>query len=184
MRVNWVIAEGYQFDPTVDVNRLKNAGPFWGSWQNWRGCALDNVICYDFSKAKELLQRSFQQCCNFYVPHKHFQSLGRPTGVHLFAGDFDRELIFAETVISMYLVGSISDLVLLLGFDLSEISDDTTRIDSHRAHNYHGFVRSIVSEHSQVQWVLLDHESEIDNKFQDISNLTCDTMENVLKLLI
>jgi hypothetical protein len=84
MKITWIVAHGYQFDPSVDLDRVKHVGSIWGSWTTWRGCGTDNVICSDFGKSKELLTRAFHSVCNFYVPSSHYQDLGRPVGVKLY----------------------------------------------------------------------------------------------------
>ena len=89
MRINWIFADDLVLDPTIDVDQIKNIGATWGSWRTWRGCGTDNVLCHDRSRATELLGRAFQAVCNFHVPKKHYQDLGRPLGVKLYDGDFD-----------------------------------------------------------------------------------------------
>ena len=184
MRVNWVIASDYQMDPTVDPDSLKLVGPIWGSWRTWRGCSTDNVICYDFSKSRELLDRAFQAVCNFYVPRKFYQDLGRPLGVKLYDGEFNQETEFSEDVISMHLAASVSDIILLLGFDFGKIKIPEDRSQKHKIINRHGLIRSIIAADDRIQWVAVNHPAELDESYQSLSNLTCDTMANALKLLI
>jgi len=184
MRVNWVIASNYHMDPTVDPDRLKMVGALWGSWRTWRGCSTDNVICYEFSKAKELLDRAFQAVCNFYVPRKFYQDLGRPVGLKLYDGEFNQEIEFPEDVISMHLAASVSDIILLLGFDFSEIQFPEDRLQKHKITNRHGLIRSIISADDRIQWVAVDRATDLDKTYQNLPNLTCDTMANALKLLI
>ena len=111
MQVNWVFADGHQLDPAIDIEKLKSIGPTWGSWRTWRSCGTDNVICHDRSKAEELLTRSFQTSCNFYIPKKYYQELNRPAGVKLYEGDFTQELDHIEDIIALHLIASTSDIV-------------------------------------------------------------------------
>ena len=184
MRVNWVIASGYQLDPALDPDQLKLVGPIWGSWHTWRSCSTDNVICNDFSKSRELLDRAFQAVCNFYVPRKFYQDLGRPIGLKLYDGEFGQDIDHLEDIVAMHLAASVSDIVLLLGFDFGEIQLPENQLKKHKNINRHRLIRSIIAADDRIQWVAVDHPSELDKSYQNLPNLTCDTMENALKLLI
>ena len=184
MRVNWVIASGHQLDPTVDPDQLKSVGSLWGSWRTWRACSTDNVICNDFAKSRELLDRAFQAVCNFYVPRKFYQDLDRPVGLKLYDGEFGQDVDHLEDIVAMHLAASVSDIVLLLGFDFGEIKLPEDRLKKHKVNNWHGLIRSIISADHRIQWVVVDHPSELDKSYQNLPNLTCDTMTNALKLLI
>ena len=184
MRVNWVVASGHQLDPTLDPDQLKLVGPIWGSWRTWRSCSTDNVICNDFAKARELLDRAFQAVCNFYVPEKFYQNLGRPIGLKLYDGEFNQEIDFLEDIIAMHLAASMSDIVLLLGFDFSEIRPVDDKLQQHRNTNRLGLIHSAITADDRIQWVSVDHPAKMDKRYQNLPNLTCDTMENALKLLI
>jgi len=184
MRVNWCIADTYQFDPAIDLDRVKSVGPIWGSWKTWRGCGTDNVICHDTTKARELIRRAFQAVCNFYVPKKNYQDLGRPMGLRLYDGDFSHDVDHAENIICLHLAASVSDIILMMGYDLSQIPDLEDRFEKHKLHNYHGMISSTIKNNPLVQWVLVDHPDKLALPYQDLPNLTCDTMENALQLLI
>jgi hypothetical protein len=184
MLVNWVLADTYQLDLTIDPNRLKSIGPTWGSWKTWRSCATDNVICHDMSKARDLIGRAFQAVCNFYVPKNYYQDLGRPMGIKLYDGEFQFDTNHTEDIVGMHLVADISDIVLLAGFDLTPIVLNSNRVADTKIQHYHGMIRAKIKNTPEVQWVLVDHPPELDQSYQNLSNLTCDTMENALKLLI
>jgi hypothetical protein len=184
MRVNWVLSSEYRIDPTIDPDHLKMIGPIWGSWRTWRSCSTDNVICYDFSKAQELLARAFQSVCNFYVPRKYYQDLGRPLGVKLYDGEFSHEVDYPEDIVSMHLASGTSDIVLLLGFDFSTPNFPEDKMATHKLKNWHGLIRSIISADQTIQWAAVDHQTDLDNSYQILPNFTCDTMENALKLLL
>jgi hypothetical protein len=183
MRINWVFAEGYQLDPAVEIESIKAVGPSWGSWRTWRACATDNVICHDVVKARELLQRAFHAVCNFYLPQKSFADLGRPGHVQLYDGDYTQEVISIENIISVHLAASQSDIVLLVGFDLRPLELPADRMQQHRIKNYHGLLRSAMSNNAQTQWVMIDHGPDLDDAYRKLPNLTCDSMQNTLQLL-
>lgn len=184
MLVNWIFADGYQLDPTIESERIKSIGPTWGSWRTWRSCNTDNVICHDLTKASELIGRAFQAVCNFYVPKKFYQELGRPMGVKLYDSEFAFETEHIEDIVSMHLASESSDIVLLVGFDLSTPVPSNDKVTETKILHYHGMLRSKIQNSEKVQWVLVDHRNPLDIAYQNLSNLTCDTMENALKLLI
>lgn len=184
MRVNWVIANDALVDPTVDLSALKDIGSFWGSWRTWRSYQTDNVICNDLSKCSEFIQRDFQKHCNFYVPNSLFVNLGRPPNVRLYEGAFNQEVDNKEEIISLHLVASTSDIVLLLGFNWLKQPKNIDKLEEHRAHNYKHLIKHAIQDNPNVQWVLVDHPSgklfpELDN----LANLTQDTLSNVLSML-
>lgn len=182
MRTNWVIASKYQFDPTIDIEIVKQIGPLWGSWDTWRGCTTDNVVCHTISESKKLIKRNFQAGCNFYIPEKNYQDLNRPSKVKLYRGEYSENVNSIEDIISLHLAEPLSDLVLLVGFNLSEIVDPGDRFALHKIKNYYGLIHSLISK-SSAQFVLIDHDGDLDKSYRDLANITCDTLENVLQLL-
>lgn len=183
MRINWCFASTLNFDATVDIEKYKSIGPSWGSWKTWRGCGTDNVICNDMQKSKELINRAFQAVCNFYVPKKFYTDLNRPVGVKLYDGDFNKECDEIEDIIAMHLAGSQSDIVLLVGYNFNIPDNFDDKLARHKMTNYHGLIRSIINSNQTVQWVLVDYSGELNKAYQNLTNLTCDSMDNVLKLL-
>lgn len=182
MKVSWVVASGYQLDPTVDVESLKQVGPIWGSWSTWRSCGTDNVICHDFSKAKELVDRNFHTKSNFFTHREHFQPLGRPTGINMYDGSYSEQVDSLEDIIAMHLASVSSEIILLLGFDFGKITPSDDPFETHKLVNRHGLMRSIIARQSEIQWVAVD-QHDLDLKYQELPNLTCDTFKNVLQLL-
>jgi hypothetical protein len=120
MKISWVLSDRVELDPTVDIDKLKNIGAFWGSWRTWRAYQTDNVLCNDFNKADELLKRAFHAVCNLYIPNTHYATLNRPTGVKLYEGKFLHDVDHQEEIVALHLAASVTDIVLLLGFDFSE----------------------------------------------------------------
>jgi hypothetical protein len=182
MKLSWVLANNINLDPAIELVSLKEIGPFWGGWQTWRNCNTDNVICNDFDRAESLLQRKFNENCNFYIPNSIYQSLDRPIGVRLYDGTTQLDLENKEEIIAMHLAASQSDIVLLLGFDWSLKQKNPDRLLEHQAQNYRTLVKQTILSHSQVQWVLIDRPDEIIEELEDITNITYDTIDGVLAL--
>ena len=183
MNITWVVATGYQIDPTVDVDVMKNVGPVWGSWSTWRSCATDNVVCHNLSKARELLQRDFQKNCNLYLAEQHHQDLGRPTGVKYYGGNFDQEVDHIEDIVSLHVAAATSEIVLMMGFVFPPIGEIADRFELHKLQNRYGLIRSLIENNPGQQFVLIDHPKQLEKTYQDLANLTRDNLGNVLKLL-
>lgn len=181
MRISWIIANNFS-DPNVDPATLKDIGGIWGSWRTWRAWNTDNVVCSDVSKAADLVKRAFQAVCNLYVPQKAYVDLGRPKGLNLFEGEFPAEFDSTEEIIAMHLIAEQNDLVLLLGYNLSEPTTDDA-YEKHKQKNYLAAFRSAVKMYPDTQWVVLDHSEDLDSSLDEFENITCDTYENVLQLL-
>jgi len=182
MNISWVLADQLTIDPTINIGSMKQVGPLWGSWRTWRGCSTDNVICHDMAKADDLVKRSFQLGCNFYIPNDVYQKINRPDGVRLYEGSFLDEFQ-PEEIVAMHLAAANSDIVLLLGFDWTEKPKNPDRLLAHRALVYRNLVSGAIKTNPQTQWVLVDHPGEIDPELAKLENLTKDTMDTALSLL-
>lgn len=182
MNISWVLADSAVLDPTQDIDSLKRLGAFWGSWRTWRAYQTDNVICHDQSKASELIKRNFQTQCNLYLPNSVYASMGRPDGVRLYAGDFVHDVVRQEEIVAVHLAASTSDIVLLLGWDLSELTKDGDRLSSHQAHHHRNLLNQAIKDYNQIQWVVVDHEGEICPNLAKLDNVVTDTMASVLAL--
>ena len=167
------------FFPKEDFKKL---GAFWGSWRTWRACQTDNVLCHDQVKAAELIQREFQNLCNFYIPDSTHANLDRPIGVKVYGGEFVHDVSHQEEIVAMHLAASVSDIVLLLGFDFSESSKQDDRLLEHRLNNYRGLIKQAIVDNNQVQWVVLDHPLDFRNDLLELPNLTKDFLVNILEL--
>lgn len=183
MNIAWVASAGFVLDPTVDIEQVKHIGPVWGSWQTWRANGTDNVICYDHSRAQQLISQDFHRRCNFYIAKSAYQFLDRPTGIKLFDGEFQHELDNKEDIISMHLASGQNDIVLLLGFDFSKRTKSDDRLFEHRLQNYRNLARQVIQDNAQVQWVLLDHANELASEFEKLDNLSQDSLKNALAML-
>lgn len=171
MNVQWSIADNYLLDPTLDLAALKDIGAFWGSWRTWRACNTDNVICYDRDKARELITNKFNTACNFYIHESLYTELEKPVGVRAYGSEFAHEVKHADGIVSLFLAASSADIVLMLGYDLSG-EDDHDK----------GYIHQAMVAFPDVQFVLLDKQ-ELNPKFNDLDNLTQDTIKSVLKML-
>jgi hypothetical protein len=119
--------------------------------------------------------------CNFYTANKNYAQLGRPARVNLYEGDFPGALDRPEEIIAMHLVAEQNDLVLLLGFDLSEKTFDD-KYENHKRTNYINAFRATLNTYPETQWVLIDHPDPVTKKIT-LSNLTKDDFNSVVLLL-
>lgn len=181
MNINFVLSNTATIDPAVDINRLKELGSFWGSWQTWRSCQTDNVICHDQKKAHELITRSFHTSCNLYIPETVFVALDRPAGVKLYAGEFIHEVDNQEEIVAMHLAANTGDIVLLLGFDFRQMPKLEDTLAEHRAHNYRSLTRQVILDNPNTQWVVLDHLGEFRKDLENLPNLGHDTLSNIIQ---
>ena len=180
MRVCWVISE--EFASThVTPEQLKDIAPSWGSWKTWRAWNTDNVLCDNVNKAQELIQRAFHSVCNFYTANKNYAQLNRPPKVNLYEGDFPGALDRPEEIIAMHLVAEQNDLVLLLGFDLTDKTSDD-KFENHKQLNYFNAFRATLNTYPNTQWVLIDHPDAVTKKIT-LPNLTKDSFDSVVALL-
>jgi hypothetical protein len=182
MNISWVLSDSAALDPTQDLADLKRIGAFWGSWRTWRACQTDNVICHDMHKAAELLKRNFQTNCNFYIPNEIYAGLDRPADVKLYEGTFVHDVDRQEEIVALHLAASTSDIVLLLGFDLTELQPDPDRLKSYRAHHHRNLFRQALKDYEQVQWVIVDHTDKLDPDLVNLPNVVTDTLSAVLAL--
>jgi hypothetical protein len=183
MNINWVLANDYVPDPTIDLALLRACGAFWGGWQTWRASGTDNVICHDTAKARELIQRAFHATCNFYVPNSAYAMLDRPQGVRLYEGEFVHDLDHHEEIVALHLTAGISDIVLLLGFDLAKLCPDPDRLKTHQALHHRNLIRQAIKDYEQIQWVIVDHPEPLDPNLIDLLNISTDTLQNVLAFI-
>jgi len=179
MNISWVIADSAELDPTQNINALKRLGPIWGSWRTWRAYQTDNVVCHSQVKAAELVKREFQKHCNFYIPESVNISLGRPPGVRLYAGDFVHDVIRQEEIVALHLAATTSDIVLLLGWDLTKLKPTSDKLEANQAQHHRNLIHQAVKDYNQIQWVVVDHPNPL---ALSLENLVTDTMDAVLAL--
>jgi len=184
MNIQWVLADNLVLEPSADINRMKNVGSFWGSWKTWRAYQTDNVVCYDRQKAEELIKKAFHGACNLYLPNSIYSEIGKPPGVRLYEGGFMGHTVDCqEEIIAMNLAGSISDVVLLIGFDWRKKTKSKDELQEIRNQNYNGLVLQAIKQNPDTQWVLVDHPGKLQKDLSKLDNLGQDTLQGVLKLL-
>jgi hypothetical protein len=183
MNISWVLADSATADPTVDINELKRIGAFWGSWRTWRAFQTDNVICHDQSKASDLIKRNFQKNCNFYIPNLVYTSLQRPEGILLYEGEFVHDVDRQEEIVAIHLAATTNDIVLLFGFDLTELKPNPDRVLANRAAHHRNHIRQALQDYNQIQWVVVDHPGELDPNLAKLDNVVTDTLQAVLALV-
>ena len=184
MNIKWVLADDLILDPTIDINRMKKIGTFWGSWKTWRAYNTDNVVCHNTKKAEELIKNEFQKTCNFYIPNSVYTVLNRPPKVLVYEGDFmGHKVDNQDEIVAMNLAANSADVLLLVGFDWSE---QVSELDTERelcAKNYRGLVLQAIKSNPDVQWILVDHPKELRAELTELSNLDKDTMPKVFQIL-
>ena len=182
MNISWVIADAAELDPTQNIDALKKLGPIWGSWRTWRAYQTDNVICHNPVKADELIKRKFQERCNFYITNSVNVLLGRPPGVRLYAGDFVHDVIRQEEIVALHLAATTSDIVLLLGWDLTKLKTNLDKLESNQAQHHRNLFHQAVKDYGQTQWVVVDHPAPLAPSLLVLENLVTDKMDAVLAL--
>lgn len=181
-QMSWVLADTTVFDPAEDLDALKRVGAFWGSWHIWRSCQVDNVVCHDQLKADELIKRNFQQRCNFYVPDSVYVSLNRPDLVKVYAGEFVHDVIRQEEIVALHLAASTNDIVLLFGWDLTELKLESDRLLANQQLHHRNMVRQALITYNQTTWVIVDHPEPLDPNIAQLENVVTDTLATVLDL--
>jgi hypothetical protein len=182
-KISWVLADSVVLDPTQDIDQLKRLGAFWGSWRTWRACQTDNVICHDQVKVSELIQRNFQTSCNLYIPESVHASLDRPNGVQVYGGDFVHDVVRQEEIVAMHLAATTSDIVIMLGWDLTEHEPGTDRLQNNQYQHHRSLVRQAFINYNHIQWVIVDHAGPMDPNLSDLDNVVTDTLSTVLNLI-
>lgn len=182
MKVSWVIS---QTTPVLaDSELIKSVGPTWGSWHTWKHYKTDNIICTDLTEAKALMQRSMHTVANFYIPRDFYVELGRPAGLKMFDGQFKGPAHKnKDDVVALNLTAQTSDIVLMLGFNLSPIQTDD-KIEKVIEQAYQMNVRSVIRDNLDVQFVLVEYYGESAKVFNELENLTQDSLQAVVEMLL
>ena len=77
----------------------------------------------------------------------------------------------------MHLAATVSDIVLLFGFDCHKVIDDQRHV------NYRNLVQQAIAQNASTQWVLVDHPDSLWTELDNLPNLTKDTLNNIIKQL-
>ena len=182
MNISWVLSDSVEIDPTQSIEALKRLGAFWGSWRTWRAYQTDNVICHNQVKASELIKRDFQKQCNFYIPSSAHVALGRPAGVQLYAGEFVHDVIQQEEIVAIHLAAAASDIVLLLGWNLTELKPNSDKLKANQAQHHRNLLYQALKDYNQIQWVVVNHAEKLSPNLAILDNVVTDTLESVLAL--
>ena len=181
-KISWVLADSTVLDPAYDIDDLKQLGIFWGSWQTWRSCQTDNVICHDQVKVAELIKRQFQTKFNFYIPDTVYANLDRPEGVRVYAGEFVHDVIRQVELVALHLAATTSDIVLLFGWNLAKLQTDPDKLLNNQQLHHRNMTRQAFMTHNEVTWVIVDHPESIDPNIVILENVVTDTLNTVLEL--
>ena len=92
------------------------------------------------------------------------------------------DVIHQEEIVAMHLAATTSDIVLLLGFDLSELSPDMDRLTAHRAHHHRAMIHQVIKDSEDKQWVIVDHAQALDPILITSPNIGTDSLSAVLNL--
>ena len=111
-----------------------------------------------------------------------YTSLNRPDGVRLYEGAFVHDVDRQEEIVAIHLAATTSDIVLLYGFDLTELKTIPDRLLSHKAHHHRNHIRQAIKDYDQIQWVVVDHSGDLDPNLVNLDNVVTDNLETVLAL--
>jgi hypothetical protein len=111
-----------------------------------------------------------------------YSSISQPAGVKLYEGDFVHDVIHQEEIVAMHLAATTSDIVLLLGFDLTKLAPGPDRLEANQAQHHRNHIRQAILDYQQVQWVVVDHPGDLDPNLTILDNIVTDTLESVLAL--
>ena len=140
------------------------------------------MICHDQAKATELIKRDFQTRCNFYIPNSVYVAAERPTGVRLYAGEFVHDVIRQEEIVAVHLAATTSDIVLLLGWNLSRLRLNTDKLLANQEQHHRNLLLQAFKDYDQTQWVVVDHTGDLDLNLTKLDNVVTDNMAAVLAL--
>jgi hypothetical protein len=112
-----------------------------------------------------------------------YASLDRPDGVKIYAGEFVHDLVRQEEIVAIHLAATTSDIVIMLGYDLSKLHLPEDRLEANRLQHYRNMIRQAFVSYEKVQWVIVDHAADIDSSLQDLPNLVTDSLASVLTLI-
>jgi hypothetical protein len=181
LRITAIVGSGLSPD-TPWVSLIKNKVPVWSALTQWYTWQADNIVINSFAEATSALTRQLQTKSNLYLPESLYVDLSRPYGVHLYGGSYVEEVDNAEQIIAMHLTGATNDIILLLGFDLSEY-DITDKYQSHKRKKYINYFLTVIAMHPNTQWVCVNHNGPLDSRLTSASNLLLDSSDNVLCML-
>jgi len=181
MKIAWLLSE--QLTSTIDVEKLKDSAPTWGSCKIFNKYLVDNVICNDIKTIKKLTDRQVQKQTNLFVPADIISQLGNPPNLKGYQGEFaDPNINFKDDIVALNVVSSMYDIILLVGFKFTK-PKSTDKLKQHKQLAYLHNIKTIVETNEDKQFVLVNYKGKLSKDFDSIDNLTRDSLGNVLELV-
>lgn len=183
MRFNWVLASQYTHCDDIDWQRIQNCAPTWAALDSKRKLSAQNSVCSSGTACLAALESAAFNSTNLYVPHDFWQQQGRPGNVRAFQGTPYPNIAGVDDIIALHLAAAHSDIVLMLGFDFCLNTGPVDRRTAKSLQEYHGLLRSLIVNTPETQFVAIDQGQQLASPYQNIANLTCDTLQAVLTLM-
>jgi glycyl-tRNA synthetase alpha subunit len=181
MKICWVISEQTEKKVT-EVDTLKGVAPTWGSCIIHSMYSVDNIVCTDLRQSKQLINYNVQDSSNFYLSADNYKTLGNPVNVKVYQGQFgDANINNKDDIVALNVVMQSYDIILLLGFKFSK-SKSKDNLEKHKQKAYLHNIKTIITENTDKQFVLVNYRGKLSNDFNVLENLTRDSLTNVLKL--
>jgi hypothetical protein len=181
MKICWIISE-HSKKKVTESSALKDVAPTWGSCSIYDTYEVDNIVCNDLKIAEQLTRRNVQSSSNFYLSADNHKTLGNPSGVNIYQGGFaDTNINNKDDIVALNLVMQQYDIVLLLGFSFAKpkSKDDLAK---HKQEAYLHNIRTIIKENPEKQFVLVNYKGKLSKDFNELENLTRDSLSNVLEV--
>jgi hypothetical protein len=101
----------------------------------------------------------------------------------LYEGDFVHDVVRQEEIVALHLAAATSDIVLLLGFDLTKFLPNLDRLLANQAQHHRNLIRQAIMDYAHVQWVVVDHPDSLDPNLANLPNVVTDNLQAVLALV-
>lgn len=183
MEICWVVQKDYNPELNIGAEKMKDLCTVWGSYESWRRCLTDNCVVEDFSEALRLIDRELNLKTNLWTHEENYDNLGRPEALSLHNITIDKTLQDKDDLVALALAGARYDLVMCIGFDISLHTEITDKLALHEHKRYLSAIANIVKGFDQTQFVFIDLPADPSENFDNLANLTCDNIENVLTLV-
>lgn len=174
MKISVVIANRTVIDPTINPENLKAIGETWGSWHQWHQSHPQNVLCHSVEQATKFVENNFHTACKLWTHERAFG--GKRPDVYTYGGDFVHEIPDPEEIVALHLATSLSDIVVLVGFDW-ETLHTTDSVQLHQRMVRDDLIQKIVEQRPSVQWVIT---SDVPESLNKLPNVMSDTLQNIL----
>ena len=183
MKIAWLFSEQLAKTAKLDESAIKENAPTWGSCTVLGQFPVDNIICNNIKTVKALVDRDVQKQTNLFVPQKHINQLGNPPNLKGFQGEFkDTNINFKDDIIGLNIVASMYDIVLLVGFKFTK-PKSKDKLVQHKQFAYIHNVQTIIKQNPDKQFVLVNQKGKLSAEFDELENLTRDSLSNVLELI-